>query len=165
MTELKLLKKAIRNYHRLLAMYALTPLLIFCLFGVYLLFHDKSYLYDNLPMMACYAACTLMSFLGIMSMSYDYLPEIIRLVNDSWAYSIEHELKPKMEKTLCEDFKEGILDLYSKGYIIKTPEDVQNELNIIKDTIELVRECQKSNERMFEMLNEGVEMLKSDEET
>lgn len=165
MTELKLLKKTIRNYHRLLAMYALTPLLIFCLFGVYLLFHDKSYLYDNLPLMACYAACALMSFLGIMSMSHDYLPEIIRLVNDSWAYSIEHELKPKMEKTLCEGFKEGILDLYSKGYIIKTPEDVQNELNIIKDTIELVRECQKSNERMFEMLNEGVEMLKSDEET
>lgn len=165
MTELQLLKKTIRNYHRLLAMYALTPLLIFCLFGVYLLFHDKSYLYDNLPMMACYAACTLMSFLGIMSMSYDYLPEIIRLLNDSWAYSIEHELKPKMEKTLCEGFKEGILELYSKGYIIKTPEEVQEEINIIKDAMELVRECQKCNERMFEMLKEGVAMLKSDEET
>ena len=165
MTELQLLKKTIRNYHRLLAMYALIPLLIFCLFGVYLLFHDKSYLYDNLPMMACYAVCTLLAFVGMMAMSHDYLPEIISHVNDCWAYSIEHELKPKMKKALYDGIQEGILDLYSKGYIIKTPEEVRDELNVIKDAIELVRDFRKINEKMIEMLNEGVVMPKPEEKT
>ena len=157
MTELKLLKKTIRNYHRLLAMYALTPLLIFCLLGAYLLFHNKSYLYDNLPMMTCYAVCTLMAFLGIMSMSHDYLPEIISHVNDIWADSIEKELKPQLFKAANEELETAIKHVLTN----KAHEDIDT----LRFTISEIRKCQKEAEEYLLELEKKVEIHNSDDTT
>ena len=98
-------------------------------------------------------------------MSYDYLPEIIRLVNDSWAYSIEHELKPKMEKTLCEGIKEGIYDLCSKGLISELTKEVKEKINTLKFTISEIERCQKDAEEYLLELEEKAKIDNNSDDT
>ncbi len=102
MTSYQDLEKNIKSYHRLLAMYGLTPFAILCLLVVFLFFHDKSFLHDHWPVMAVFGAWVLMTVGFMMLFSHGFLPEIIRNVNDCWEEFIKKDLIEKQYKDVIE---------------------------------------------------------------
>ena len=102
MTDFQNMDKTIKSYHRQLAMCGLMPFFILCLLVVFLFFHNKSSFYDYLPILTGLGSCSLLTFCCMMFLSYSFLPEIIRNVNDCWEEFIKSDLIEKQYKDVIE---------------------------------------------------------------
>jgi hypothetical protein len=102
MTSYQDLEKNIKSYHRLLAMYGLTPFAILCVVMLFLFFHNKSSFYDYLPILTGLGSCSLLTFCCMMFLSYSFVPEIIRNVNDCWEEFIKKDLIEKHYNDVIE---------------------------------------------------------------
>ena len=167
MTNLQELKKNIKSYHRQLAMYGLLPLITLCLLAACFYFYDKSYLYGQLPLMACFGFCTLMTLLVIMSISYGYMPEIIRNVNDYWEDFIKNEILSTPTEATVEQLKRYVGELQAqelrerKELIVKYLKDI---IECQRDIKKLAEDCKSLSEEI-NRLNEIRELERKNNKT